>query len=180
VSWEITDRAADQFAAHGRDDAEAAAVVAAFGNLQVRVMTRGQLDPLRRHQIDQRVVIELRRGGVVDGIDHLLVLLRTGDGQHARMDIADHAFVHAHAAGDDHFAVLGQRLANGLEGFSLGAVDETAGVDHDHVSVLVGRNDLIAFHAQLGQDAFGIDQGLRATEADKADLGGGRRGDGGH
>src|SRR3989344_8127449 len=49
----IAHRAADQLAAHRRDDAEAATVVAAFGNLQVRVVARGQLDALRRHQGDQ-------------------------------------------------------------------------------------------------------------------------------
>src|SRR5690606_41956944 len=36
--------AADQLAAHGRDNAEAAAVVAAFGNLQVGIVARGELE----------------------------------------------------------------------------------------------------------------------------------------
>ena len=40
----LVDRARHQVAAHRRDDAEAAAVVAAFGNLQVRVVLRRQLD----------------------------------------------------------------------------------------------------------------------------------------
>ncbi|MNF61163.1 hypothetical protein D3C84_427990 [compost metagenome] len=77
---DFADRAAHQLAAHGRDDAEAAAVVAAFGNLEVGVVTRGQLDALWRHQVDQRVVIELWRYRFVHGIDHLLVLLRAGYG----------------------------------------------------------------------------------------------------
>ncbi len=102
----VADRTADQFAAHRRDDAEAAAVVAAFGNLQVGVVAWGQFDPLRRHQVDQRVVILTRRHGVVHGVDHLLVLLRSGHGQYAWVHVADVAFFDAHAAGHDDLAVF--------------------------------------------------------------------------
>src|SRR5690606_4840412 len=144
----IAHRTADQFAAHGRDDAEAAGMVAAFGNLQVGVVTRGQLDALRRHQVDQRVVLGLRRDDFVYGVNHLLVLLRAGDGQHARVHVADAVFGHAHATGDDHLAVLGQGLADGVQRLGLGTVDETTGVDHHHVGILVGRYDLVTFHAQ--------------------------------
>ncbi len=45
----LADGAAHQIPAHGGDDAEGAAVVAAFGNLQIGVMTGGQLDALGRH-----------------------------------------------------------------------------------------------------------------------------------
>ncbi|MNF92461.1 hypothetical protein D3C84_751070 [compost metagenome] len=127
-------------------------------------MPRGQLDTLRRHQVDQRIVLGRGRHHFVHGVEHLLVLLRAGHGEHAGVHIADRAFFHAHAAGDDDLAVLGQGLADHFEGFGLGAVDETAGVDHHHVGVLVGRHHVVTFHAQLGEDAFGIDQGLRAPE----------------
>ncbi|MNN48283.1 hypothetical protein D3C81_1627550 [compost metagenome] len=134
-------------------------------------MARGELDALRRHQVDQRVVLGLRRDDFVNGADHLLVLLRAGHGQHAGVHVADGVFGHAHAAGDDHLAVLGDGLTDGVQGFGLGAVDETAGVDHHDVGILVGRYDLVAFHAQLGEDALGIDCGLRATQADESDFG---------
>ncbi|EWS65537.1 hypothetical protein Y695_01201 [Hydrogenophaga sp. T4] len=52
----IADRSAHQITAHGRDDAEGAAVVASFADFQVGVMARRELDALRRHQIDKRVV----------------------------------------------------------------------------------------------------------------------------
>ncbi|MNP04069.1 hypothetical protein D3C76_959740 [compost metagenome] len=158
----VADRAADQLAAHRRDDAEAAAVVAAFGNLQVGVVARSQLDALRRHQVDQRVVLGLRRDHFMDGIDHLLVLLRTGDGQYARVHIADAVFGDAHAAGDDDLAVLGDGFADGVQRLGLGAVDEAAGVDHHYVGILIGGHDLVALHAQLGEDSFGIDGCLGA------------------
>ena len=53
-----------EVAAHRRDDAEAAAVVAALGDLQVRVVARRQLHALRRHQIEERIVRrrQVRRG----------------------------------------------------------------------------------------------------------------------
>ncbi len=104
----------------------------------------------------------LRRHHFVHRGNHLLVLLRAGDRQHAGMDVADRVLFHAHAAGDDDLAVLGDGFADHFQGLGLGAVDETAGVDHHDVGVFVGRNDLIAFHAQLGEDALGVDQRLGA------------------
>src|SRR5690606_18619277 len=169
---DLAHRPADQVAAHGRDDAEAAAVVAAFGNLQVGVVARRELDALRRHQVDIRVVVRLRRRGLVHRAYHFFILLRAGHRQHAGMDLADDRFLDAHAAGDDHLAVLGDGFADGLQRFGLGAVDEAAGVDHHHVGVIVFGRDLVALGAQLGQDAFGIDQGFRAAQADEADFGG--------
>ncbi|MNS16754.1 hypothetical protein D3C72_484130 [compost metagenome] len=138
-------------------------MVAAFGNLQVGVVARGQLDALWRHQVDQRVVVLAWRHDFVHGVDHLLVLLRTGHGQHARVHVADIAFFHAHTAGDDHLAVFLDRFADHFQRLSLGRIDETAGVDDYNVGVLIGGHHVIAFHAQLGQDALGVDQCFRAT-----------------
>ncbi len=92
------------------------------------------------------------------------------------MHVADRVLFHAHAAGDDDLAVLGDGFADHFQGLGLGAVDETAGVDHHDVGVFVGRDDLIAFHAQLGEDALGVDQRLGASKTDEADFGSG----GGH
>ena len=151
-------------------------MVAAFGNLQVGIVARGQLDALRWHQVDQRVVLGLGRDHLVHGIDHLLVLLRAGHREHAGVHVADVAFVHTHAAGDDDLAVFGDGFTDHFQGFGLGAIDEAAGVDYHHVGILVGGHDLVALHAQLGEDAFGVDSGFRATKADEADF----RGGGGH
>ena len=163
----IAHRTADQLAAHRRDDAEAAGMVAAFGNLQVGVVARGQLDALRWHQVDQRVVLGFRRDDFVYGVDHLLILLRAGDGQHARVHVADAVFGHAHAAGDDHLAVFRQRLTDGVQRLGLGAIDEATGIDHHHVGILVGRYDLVTFHAQLGQDSLGVNRRFWTAKGDK-------------
>jgi hypothetical protein len=53
----VADGPAREITPHRRDDAEAAAVIAALGDLEVRVMTRRQSNPLRRHEIDERVVL---------------------------------------------------------------------------------------------------------------------------
>ncbi len=97
-------RAARKIAAQGWDDAEGAAVVAALGNFQIRVVARREAQALRRHEVDVRIV--QRRHGVVHGGDDLLVLMRAGDGEHAGVRGADARFLHAHAAGDDDAAVL--------------------------------------------------------------------------
>src|SRR3954471_14494784 len=86
------------------------------------------------------------------------------------MDLGDHAFLGAEAAGDDDLAVFGERLADRVERFLDRRVDEAAGVDDDEVGAgVVGRGG-VALRAQLREDALGIDQRLRTTERDKSYL----------
>jgi hypothetical protein len=80
----------------------------------------------------------------------------------------------AKAAGDDHLAVLVQRLADGVERFGDGGVDEAAGVDDDEVGTVVRWGDHIAFGPKLGQDLLRIDERLGAAERDEAHARGGR------
>ena len=63
----------------------------------------------------------------------------------------------AETAGDDDLAVLGQSLADRLEQFLLGTVEEAAGVDDDGVGAIIARRQLIALGAELSDDALGID-----------------------
>jgi hypothetical protein len=77
----------------------------------------------------------------------------------------------AQAAGDDDLAVLGQRLADGVQAFLDGVVDEAAGVDDHQVGALEGLGGLVALGAQLGEDQLGVGQRLGAAQADEADLG---------
>jgi hypothetical protein len=164
VSCEIT---SSEAAAQSRYDAEAALVVAAFGDLQVGIVAWREADALRRHQVRERFV---RPGQVpVDRLEHLFSGVRAGHGQHARMPVQDALRVGTEAAGDDHLAIRVQCFADRLERLVDGAVDEAAGVDDDEVRVFVARRDLVAAHAQLREDALGIDERLGAAEADKAD-----------
>jgi hypothetical protein len=173
LAQHVADRPRHQVAAHARDDAERAAMVAALADLQVRVVARRQLDALRRHQVDERIV---RLGHVqVDGVHHLLRGVRAGDGQHLRMDLADQvvaarlARLRAQAAGDDHLAVLGQRLADRVQAFLDRVVDEPAGVDHHQVGARVALARAVALGAQLREDELGVGQGLGAAQGNKGD-----------
>ncbi|CAN0621223.1 protein of unknown function [Burkholderia multivorans] len=161
------DRTGHEIAAHRRDDAERAAVIAAFGYLQVRVMARRELDAGGRHEIDERIV-RLRQVRM-DGLHHFADRVRAGDGEHLRMHFLDEAaaaraLLRAEAAGDDHLAVFVQRLADRVEAFLHRFVDEAAGVDDDEIGAVIGAGDLVALRAQLGDDLLGVDERFRAPE----------------
>jgi len=164
----LIDRTRDQIAAHRRNDAEAAPIVAAFRNLQIGVVLGGELDAGVGQQV--QIGIVLRRKHPVHGGHHAGVVLWPADRQHARMRLANQFLALAQAAGDDHLAVLGQRLADGVQRFGHRRVDEAAGVDHHHIGIVVAGHDVVALHLELGEDALGIDQRLGAAEADETDF----------
>ena len=163
----VADRPTDQRAAHRRDDAEGAAVVAAFGNLDVSVVLRRQADTLRRHQAGKRIV-RLRQMGV-HVVHHLVGGMRAGDGQHRRMRVLDDIALGAKAASDNDPAVFVQRLANRIQRFLHGGVDETAGIDHHQIGPFVGTRDQVALGAQAREDLLGIGSGLWTAKRNKAD-----------
>ena len=164
---DITDGPAHQLAAHVRDDAEGAAVVAAFGNLQVGVVARGQFDALGWYQVDKRVVVFIRGHKLVHRAYYFFIGLGAGNRQHAGVGFADFVCFHAHAAGYDHLAVLADGLADGVQGFLLGGVNKAAGVYHHDIGIVVGGHHVVPVQAQLGKNALGINQCLRAAQADK-------------
>ena len=132
------------------------------------------------HQVDKRVV---RLGQVsVDGVHHLLRGVRTGDGEHAGVHLADQIafgagditlFFGAQTACDDDAAIGGQSFANGVQAFFDGIVDEAASVDDDQVRAFKGFGGLVAFSVQLGEDQLRVGQCLGAAQADEADFGDG-------
>ena len=148
----LLDRPAGEVAAQRGDDAEAAAVVAALGNLQIGVVARRQLDAGRRQQIQEGVV--RRRQHLVHRADHGLVLLRAGDGENAGMGLADALGLDAEAARDDHPPVLLQRLADRGQGLGLGAVQKTAGVDDHRIGVAVVARQAVALGTEARDDAL--------------------------
>ncbi|MNT38757.1 hypothetical protein D3C72_1749650 [compost metagenome] len=107
----------------------------------------------------------------VHGFHYALVILRPGHRQHVRVRLTDLLRALAQAAGDDDLAVLVHRLADRIQRFGHRRIDEATGVDHHHIGRIVGRDDVVAFRPQLGEDALGIDEGLRAAKADEADFG---------
>ena len=88
-------------------------------------------------QIDERLV--LRRQVLVHRGHHFFVALRAGDLQHLRVPIENLLRLRAQAAGDDHLAVLGERLADGIQRFVHRRIDEAAGIDHHQIGRAVAR-----------------------------------------
>ena len=169
---DLADRARHEVAAHRGDDAEAATMIAAFGDLEIGVMLRRQLDAVVGDQVHERIV-RLRKVHM-HVLHHLRGRVRAGDREHLRMDLRDDVvaggiLLRAEATGDDHLAVLGQRLADGIQRLLHGRVDEAAGVDDHEVRAVVGRRRLVAFGAQAREDLLGVDERLRTTERDEAD-----------
>ena len=71
----------------------------------------------------------------MDGADDALILVRAGDREHFGEAGADQLRFLADAAGDDHPAVLGDRLADRGEALFLGRIEEAAGIDQHDVGV---------------------------------------------
>ena len=161
--------AALQAATHVGDDAELALVIAALGDFQIAEMPRGERDTGGRQQVNER--IGRRRHGEVDRVQNLLVLVRTGDGEDAGVMLADVIRLGAQTARHDHAAILGQRLADGVQTLGLGAVQKAAGVHNHRIRAGIIRRDRIAFGAQAREDPLRVHQCLGATEADHANGG---------
>ncbi|EPF15841.1 hypothetical protein HMPREF0201_03016 [Cedecea davisae DSM 4568] len=143
-------------------------MVAAFGDFQVCVVARSQLHALFRHQAQERVVLRFWHI-VVNVLQNLLIAVWAGDFQHFRMHFTDLIYLCTQAAGDDHFSVFVQGFANRFQRFLHGAVDKTAGVDDNHIGVVIAWHHVVAFGTQFGQDTFGVHEVFRAAEGDKAD-----------
>ena len=161
-------------------------MVAAFGDLQIAVVARGQLQPRLVEgglgdQVDVRA-LGWRRG-LVDCLDHVFVLVGAGHRQDGGVRSADCLGILAHAAGHDHAAVLGDGFADCGQAFFLRTVEEAAGIDQDDIGAGVVRAHRIAVGAQAGEDALAVDERLGTAEADHPDLlliGDRGRGSGGH
>ena len=167
--------------AQARDDAERAAVVAAFRDLEIGVVARRQAHAFAGDEIDERIARRWRCGA--HGLHHAFERLRAGDRRDVRESVADRVGLGPHAAGHDHFAILVHRLADGGERFRLGAVEKAAGVDDDRVGAGVAARELVAFGAQARQDALAVDERLRAAKRDERNARRGARfrlGDVGH
>ena len=165
----IAGGAARQGAAQGRNDAEGAGIVAAFGDFQIGVMRRRQAEPRARHKLQKR---RMRGGGrYVDRVHDGVVLMRAGHGEHVREGLADALVLDAEAAGDDHAAIFGHGLADGFEAFGLRAIEKSTGVYHHDIGAVIAWGNRVALGAQARQNPLGIHQRLRAAKADKADFG---------
>ena len=111
-----------------------------------------------------------RRQVRVDRVHHRFVLVGAGDGEHLGVRALDHVGLGAEAAGDDHLSIRLDGFADGGEAFVAGGVEEAAGVDEHEVGAGIVGRDLVALGAQARDDAFRVDECLRATERNDADF----------
>ncbi len=159
---------ADQITAQRRDDAKGAAMVAPLGNLQIAVMARCQLQPAFGDQVQKG--IGGNGGCLMHRADDFLILMRARDGEDIGEFGADDVGFLAHAPRHDDAAIFGQRLANRLQRFFLGRIEEPAGVDQHHIGARIVRRQGIAIAAQLGEDPLAVDQVLGTAKRYHADL----------
>ena len=169
LSQHLADGTAGEPAAHRGDDAEAAVMIAALGDLEVGIVARREFHALLRNEIGERLV--LRRQMFMHRGDHFLIALGAGDLQYLRVPIEDFLGLRAEAAGHDDLAVLGERLADGFQRFIHRRIDETAGIHDDQIRGAVARGHFVALGSQSRENALGIDQRLGASQADESDFG---------
>ncbi len=163
----VARRARGELPTQARDDAERAAVVAALRDFQIGVVARREAHAFAGDEIDEWIAGRWRCGA--HGLHHAFERLRAGDRRDVRESLADGLRLGPHAARHDHLAILIHRLADGREGFGLCAVKKAAGVDDDRVGPGMIARKLIAFGAQPRQDAFAVDERLRAAERNERD-----------
>jgi len=78
--------------------------------------------------------------------------MRARDGQDGGVRFPNYIRFETQTSRNDDLAVLGERLADGVERFLDRGVDEAAGVDDDEVGAgVVGRGD-VTLSPKLGED----------------------------
>jgi hypothetical protein len=76
------------------------------------------------------------------------------------MRFLNHTFLCPQTPRHHDLAVLGERLADGIERLLDRRIDEAAGVDDDEVGAGVAGRGGVALRAQLREDALRVDQRL--------------------
>ena len=152
ILHDLVNRTAYQIAAHGWDDTESAAMVAAFRNLDICIVPGGQPYSLWGNKAGEGIV-RLRQMLMYSRHDPWQGL-RPCNRQHLRMGMPDYiaAILCAKTTCNDDLAILGQRFANRIQRFLHGAVNESARIDDHKIGILIRRRGLISFGAQLGEN----------------------------
>ena len=117
-------------------------MIAAFGNFQVGIVFRRELDACCGNKVYERVV-RLRQMGVYV-LHDFIPGVRAGDSQNLRMDLLDEitaalARFGTQATGDDYFAVFRERLADRIERFFNRGIDESTSIHYHQVRPSVVR-----------------------------------------
>ena len=128
-------------------------------------MSRGKPNALLWHEIKKRIM--LGRHSLMDRVHHTFIGLRTCYRCHCGIGVADLFGLRAHASRHNHFAILGERLADGFERLRFGAIKKAACVDDDGVCTLMIFGELVTLCAQPRDDALAIDERLGTAKGNK-------------
>ncbi len=174
-------RLGDMFAAHARDGAESAKAVAAFRDLQVRIMPGRDAKPgrvfLSPHGsgTEKRALFAVLGRGPIDHLGNFLSPENTDDLIDAGNFLQKGIFFplrqtagHHHGANPPLFLEF-QHLADDAQRFLAGGFDEAAGIDHNDISAIGIGHQHKAFRRQLAQHAFRVDQVFGAAEGDEGE-----------
>ena len=80
----------------------------------------------------------------MDLADYRFVLLRAGDGQYRRVNVADITFLGAQAARHYDAAIGFEGFSDGFKRLGLGAVYESAGIDDNHIGIIILSGQIVA------------------------------------
>ena len=176
---DLLDRLGDVLAAHAGDGAEGAQAIAAFGDLQVGIVPRRDPQARRvferadRRRAKQAALLETLSQGAVDDLGDFFAAENADD----VIDLGNLLeevllLAFGQAAGHDHrphapLLLERQHLANDAERFLPGRLDETAGVDNNHVGAVRVGSKCVPVLGQPAEHALRIDQVLGAAQADE-------------
>ena len=176
---DVVERERAVLAAHQRDGAERAAVVASFADLEVA--HPGRVAGVEPHAGVQRLGVA-DQPARVQLADELVGLRRAEEEVHLGEGLLHLALVPFHHAPHRHQGLAGAvhlvagRLDDGVERFLLGRVNEPAGVDDNQLGLVERLDGLAAMGAELGDVAFAVDGVLVAAEGDDGKFHGRRAG----
>ena len=104
------------------------------------------------------------------GIDDFFIGMCASHRKHGWVHGFDFFGIFAKAAGDNHLAVFGNRLTNGVKRFLHRRFDKAASIDHHQICAIIVTGDLVAITAKLGDNALAIHQGFGAAKRHKTNL----------
>ena len=175
LAHDFVERERAVLAAHERDRAERAAVVAAFADLEVaHVRQVARVEAHARMRDERRLGIEhAAREQLGNEAVHLGRAEEEVDLGELARELGLVALDHA-SNGDDRLARAVGLAAPGVDDrvdrLLLRRVDEAAGVDDDHVGVIELGRELTAVIREQREIALAVDRVLVAAKRDEADL----------
>jgi hypothetical protein len=130
-------------------------MVTAFSNLDIGVMTRGQLDSAGWKERLKRIVS--RRQRAMDCLHHVIWGMGASNREQARKALAKIMCFRAETPGNNHIAILGQRFFNRTQRFFNRRLDEATSVDNDQIGTIKTVGYIVTLCAKTTENTFRVD-----------------------